>query len=551
MSSIFGILNTGRQALNVQQNALATTSNNISNSGTDGYTRQRTVLETLSYGGVTVAGVQRMRDEFVTARLLSSNGNLGSSSTQSTALQQLETAVGESDDSGLTLALQNFFDALQDLSASPDGTSERESFLARATQLIASFDNVSGQVSDLRDQLDSQVKQQVAQVNTLTAQIAELNGKIGAQDQTLETDSSTGLNSLLDQRDKLIDELSSIIPVRVVANSNGVSTLFCGSLALVEGASVTKLQLSPDASNNGYSDVVVDDIGGQRSIADDLSAGGSLGALIGVRDGEALDVINQVDQLAATLARDFNLVHSSGCGLDGQTGNDLFTGLSATATFSSFNRGTLTGVSGQILDPSALTFDNYRVSFTSASQYDVVDTTTGQTVSTGNAWSAGDTIDVGGMRLTLSGGTPATGDTFDINAYSGMSGRIDLNATVENDSRALAAGLSSAAGDNENILAMIALGSGDTMGNPPAQTYAEFYSNMRVSLGTQVNIAKSSQEQEEITQQQLESLSESTSGVSLDEEATNIIQFQRAYQAASKVISVTDEMLQTVLGLIS
>lgn len=550
MSSIFGILNTGRQALNVQQNGLATAGNNISNAGTEGYSRQRTVLETLSYGGVAVAGVQRMRDEFVTARLLASNSKLGSSSTQSTALQQLETAIGESDDSGLTLSLQNFFDALQDLSASPDGTSERESFLARATQLLASFDGVSEQVNDLRGQLDSQVKQQVGQVNTLTARIAELNGKIGAQDQTIQTDAGAGLNSLLDQRDKLIDELSSIVPVRVVANSNGVSTLFCGSIPLVEGLRVTKLELNPDASNNGYSDIVVDDIGGKRSIVGDLSEG-SLGALVGVRDGQSRDVIDQTDRLAATLARDFNLVHRSGHGLDGQTNSNLFTGLAATATFSSLNRGTLTGVSGQILDESALTFDNYEVRFTSGSKYDVIDSTTGESVSTGNSWTSGGNIDIGGMRLTLSGGIPAAGDTFDINAYDGMSGRIGLVSAVENDPRALAAGMSSASGDNENVLKMIALGSGNTMGNPASQTYGVFYNNMRVSLGTQVNIAKSGEQQESITRQQLQSLSESVSGVSLDEEATNIIQFQRAYEAASKIISVTDEMLQTVLGLIA
>lgn len=549
MSSIFGILNTGRQALNVQQNAMRTIGNNIANANTEGYSRQRTVLETLAYGGVTVSGTQRMRDEFVNARLLASNSKLGSSSTQSTALQQLETAIGESDDAGLTVSLQNFFDSLQDLSASPDGTSQREAFLARATQLLASFDGVSEQVNQLRGQFDSQIKQQVDQVNTLTARIAKLNGQIGSQDQTIETDGATGLNNLLDQRDKLIGELSSIVPVSVVPNSNGVSTLFCGSISLVEGARVTTLQLSPDASNQGFNDVVVADIGGTRSIAGELSEG-SLGALIGARDGAARDAIDQIDRLAATLTRDFNAAHRQGYGLDGQTNRELFTGLSANATFSGSNRGTLTGVTGQIIDQSALTFDKYEARFTSASQYDLIDATSGTTVSTGNAWASGGSIDVGGMRLTLSGGTPAAGDIFEIDAYSGMSGRMGLASAVMNDPRAVAAGLSRASGDNENVLAMIALGGDSTMGNPPSQTYEVFYNNMRVRLGTQVNIATASQEQEEISQQQLQSLSESVSGVSLDEEATNIIQFQRAYQAASKIISVTDEMLQTVLGLI-
>ncbi|MCE5231073.1 flagellar hook-associated protein FlgK [bacterium] len=549
MSSIFGILNTGRQALNVQQNGLQTIGNNISNANTTGYSRQRTVLETLSYGGVRLAGIERMRDEFVSARLLTSNSKLGSSSAQSTALQQLETAVGETDDSGVTVSLRNFFDSLQDLSASPDGTSERESFLARATQLLASFSGVSDQVTQLRTQLDEQVKQQVEQVNTITAQIAELNQRIGPQSQALENQQNTGINQLLDQRDNLINQLSSIIPVRVIPTGSGVMTLFCGSVPIVEGASAVTLQLSPDATNSGLSNVVIDDLGGTRSLAGDLGEG-SLGALIRARDDQARDVLDQTDRLAATLARDINSVHRAGYGLDGVTGRDLFTGLSASATFSSTNQGTVSAVSGQVIDESALTFDDYEVRFTSSTSYDVIDKTLGTTVSTGNAWAAGQNIEFGGMRLTLTGGAPAVGDSFDINSYGGMSARMDLNSAVVNDPRAVAAGTTSASGDNRNALAMIALGTQMTMGNPPAQTYEVYYNNMRVRLGTQVNIATSLQQQEETAQQQLQGLAESVSGVSLDEEATNLIQFQRAYEAASKVIGVTDEMLQTIIGLI-
>lgn len=549
MSSIFGILNTGRQALNVQQSALATVGNNISNSSTEGYSRQRTVLETLSYGGVKLTGIQRMRDEFIAARLLTSNAKLGYSSTQSTALQQLETAVDESDKSGLTVSMQAFFDALQDLSASADGTTEREAFLSQATQLLASFRSVSDQITQIRGQLDEQVQQQVADVNTITTAIAKLNAEIGAQDQSLETNTNTGLNALLDQRDQLISDLSSIVPTRTMTGENGELTIFCGTFPLVNGSYSQTFELQPDAGNQGYSNVVIDDLGGQRDISGDLSTG-SLGALLATRDGQAREMLDEVDRLAATLTRDMNAVHRSGYGLDGGTGRDLFTGLSATVSTGLGNKGAVTGAAGAVIDESALTFDNYEVRFTSGTSYDVIDTTTGGTVSTGNAWTTGQAIDIAGMRLTLSGGAPAAGDSFEINAYSGMSARIELSTAVKNDSRAVAAGATSAAGDNENALAMIALATTLTMGNPPSETYETYYNSMRTRLATQVNIATTAEAQEETTQTQLNSLQESVSGVSLDEEAVNLIQFQRAYQAASKVISATDEMLQTLLAMI-
>ena len=515
---------------------------------TAGYTRQRAVLESLSYGGVTATGVQRIRDNFVAARLLTSDSRLGGRSVTASALQQIETALGESDDAGLTKSIQEFFGAVQALSARPDGTNEREALRSQSRQLIASFSGVSGQIGQIRDQLDQQIAQQTDRVNVLAGEIAQINREIGGYGGASGESAEGGdLNQLQDRRDQLVGELATIIPVRVMRGNNDAVTVFSGSFPLVEGDRVQELRLSVDPNNGGYRNVTLADLGGtSRNLAPELTEG-SLGALLRARDGEARSFLDQVERLAATLMRDVNAVHRQGQGLDGVSGRDFFGGLAATATAAIANKGAATVGAATILGEGALDFARYEIRFTGGSTYDVVNLDDGQTVSTGNAFAAGGSIDVGGMRLTLSGGAPAAGDKFQLDAFRGVTERMGLAAGVAANAQAIAAGETSASGDNRNTLALLALRDEAAIGG---QTYESFYSGVRVGLATRVELAEGAQAEEEIARQQVQALHDSVSGVSLDEEAAQLIQYQRAFEAASRIVRVTDELLQTLLGMV-
>jgi flagellar hook-associated protein 1 FlgK len=551
MSSLFGVLNTGRTGLFAQQAALAVTGNNIANANTDGYTRQRVVLDALTSGGVQVVGTQRMLDEFVNTRLRDSNARLAGRTTLALNLSQVESVLGATQDSGLAGTLQSFFSAFQDLSQQPGGAAERQEMLAQGNQLAAAFTSVTDQLGQIRDQLDQQVTGAVDQVNQLTASIAEINGKLSGFTQSNGVASDPALNDLLDQRDKLLNQLSEIVPLRTLSDGKGSMTLFVGDQVLMEGTTAHALTTRVDPSNDNMHEVVLTGLGQGLSLTGKLQDG-KLAALVQARDQGAGAALKSIDRLAAQLARDVNVQHEQGTGLDGVSGRDFFGGLQATATAAGGNKGGAAVTSASILDQSQLTFDDYEIRFTASAEYDVVNTTTGTTVSSGNAYTSGEAIVVGGMRVVIGNdsGAPAAGDVFHLNSYAGMGQRIGLSAAVADNPRAIAAGLSAEPGDNRNALQLMALGNQATMGDPPTQTYQAFFNELAVNQSMQTASAQQAQSNEEIVNNQLVSMADSVSGVSLDEESINLIQFQRAFEAASRIISATDELMQALLQMI-
>jgi flagellar hook-associated protein 1 FlgK len=356
---------------------------------------------------------------------------------------------------------------------------------------------------------------------------------------------------MLDRRDALLDQLSQIMPVRAVTDQNGTMTVFGAGQVLIDGTRQNKLATVANPANGGCQEVVIQDCAGNNvSLAPALTSG-TLGGLIQARDTYAKDAQDQVDRVSAQLIQQFNIQHRAGTGLDGVSGRDFFSGLAAQATPAWNNKGGVSVDSATVTDDTQLTFDNYEVRFTSANQFDVVDTTSGTTVSSANAYVPGGNIDFAGLRLVLNNGAkaPAAGDAIAVNSYAGTAGRIDLSAAVKANTDAIAAGQTSAAGDNTNALKLADLETLGTMGQPPSQTFEQYYDAARLKVAMASQSAQSRQTDAQTTQSQIQGLSDAVSGVSVDEEATNIIQFQRAFQASSQVISVTDQLLQSLMTM--
>lgn len=547
--SIFGTLNIARTGIQAQQAAMRTVGNNIANVNTAGYTRQRTVLNAQALGGVTVTGTERLRDAFLDVRLRESSSRLGSRQTLASSLQQIEASLGNGTDGGLSPAIREFFSAWQDLSTKSGGATERESVRQQSRQLIASLQAQTSELNNLRLSLDRQLEQQVDEVNRLSTQIAELNGKISTLPQGMQGEAHPEVNSLLDRRDELLLQLSEIVPVRVVTASNNSQTIFMGSEVLIEHDQAKPLAMVADLANNGLRDVTVTDIAGRsHSVRSNLSEG-SLGAVMEARDDYAKQALQASEKLAAQMMRDINAVHRGGQGLDGVGGRDFFTGLAVTANSTWTNRGTLAATSTAVLNEAALTFEDYELRFTAAGTYDVVNASTGTTLSTGNAYVAGGNIDVAGMRVVLTG-VGVAGDVIKFDSYTGTANRMALAPGVNADPKAIAAGTTSATGDNRNALAIIALSEQLRMGSPASATYEGFADQVRLRIGAAVSAAQQGETDELSALQQVASLVDSVSGVSTDDEATGIIQFQRAFEASSRMVRATDEMLETLLGMV-
>jgi flagellar hook-associated protein 1 FlgK len=550
MSTLNGILNTGLAGLYAQQAGISVTGDNITNVNTDGYSRQSLELSSSDASGVTATGVSRLTDKYATAQLYGSNARLAEYETTSTNLSQIESILGTGDSGGLVESLESFFSSLEDLSADSSSSTNRYALLNAGSSLASKIDTTATQLAETRQGLDDQVVSDVDTVNNLSSQIAAINTQLlafPASNGTTATDSAR--NALEDQRDTLVGQLSSLASITTATDDHNQMSIYVGGQALVYGASTHQLKAVANSDNDNLHDVVLETSAGGDIVLNDSLSSGELGGLLQARDDEAGTALDKLDKLSATMARDFNVQHEAGTGLDGSHGLDLFDGLAATASADSNNTGGAKAASASITDLSALTFDDYQIQFTDSGTYDVVDKTTGTTLSTGNAYTSGTAVAFDGISVTLadSTGTPAAGDVFSVNSYSGTASRLSLSSDVEGNTNAVACGTSMASGDTTNVTSMLAL---RDQASIDGQTYEEYYKNLCVQVGTDSATASSQAKSESDTNTQLASLASSTSGVSLDEEATNLIKYQNAYEAAGKLVSTVNQMMNALLQMI-
>jgi len=545
MSSIFGIFNIGKLALFANQRALAVTSQNIANVNTPGYTRQEAVLETTaplnsSPGqigtGVRVAEIRRVFDQFIQDQLTAEQSILGRLGVEEGALGRVEAVFNDSQGTGLSQSLSEFFSALHDLANNPQGLSERVALLERARNLTGQFAMADRQLQQIRTDLNSEIQGAVNDINTLGEQIADLNGQI----QQAEI-SGQHANDLRDQRERLLGELAEKIDIHTVEGEFGVVSVFIGGGKLLVESQAYRLRAVPNADNAGFVNIAFDLGGGTTDITSAIRDG-RLKGLIDLRDTLLPRYINELDQLAAAIVNEVNQQHRVGFGLDGSTGLDFFSPLAPTVTGLSANTGTGT-VIATVNNPALLTLDSYRLTF-SGGNYTIQNTRTG--VLTTAAYANPTTVTFEGIQFAMSG-APANGDVFEISAHQGMAGSIALSA-IDRNQIAASSTLAGVPGNNGNALLLAQLQERQVTGLGSA-TFQDFYSRFVGEIGSRSQFAQRSLSAEELIDEQLKSQREEVSGVSLDEETTNLIKFQRAFEASARLISVADELLQELLAI--
>jgi len=452
MGSLYTALSISVGSLEAQQAGLETTTNNLANMNTPGYSRQRPVLQEadpiiqgrLAFGnGVSLTGIESLRDSLLNVQIADEMQQQAKSQSFVDTMNQVQPLF-PMDTSGIGNAISSFFQSLNGLAANPSDSSLRQSVLSAANGLATSFDQTAGQLNTTRSNLDLNVQQDVQEVNQITSQIASLN-------RTLATTSSTGseYGSFLDQRDALVQQLSGLIDVSVLQQGSSLTlTTRQGTALVVDGQSfnLTSRLDSTDGMQHIFAQ------------AGDITAaisGGKLGGTLQARDQEIPSMLGQLDALASALVTKLNQAHQLGFDLNGNPGGNLF--------------------------------------------------------------------------------NPLTG----IGAAAGMSVAIT-------DPNLLAASSDGSTGSNGNITNLTAIA---TQAVSNGMTPIQAYGNLVFQVGSSISNGNAELTASNDVLQQLQQQQSSVSGVSLDEEASNLLLYERAYQAAARAISTVDQMLQTAINM--
>jgi len=453
MSSLNASLAIALSGLDAEQGAMAATTNNVANANTPGYSREVPILassdpvvvDPLTFGtGVTLQSVESIRDPILESRIQQETQTQGQLGSLVSALQQTQVNfTGKTGDIGS--AITSFFDSINQLSTNPSDLSLRQGVLTAASNLATAFNSTANNLTVQDQSLDQSVIQSVGQINTLTQQIAQLNGQISDLENVGED-----AGSFIDQRTQAIDQLSSLVDVSVIPSDNTLTLTTANGTPLVTGQQSFQLQTQTSASG----------LHGVYSQGNDITSSivsGQLGGEIAARDRQIPAIQTQVDTLAAGLANAVNTVQTGGFDLNGNTGADLFT-------------------------------------------------------------------------LPPAGGTGAA---------AGLSVAINNPALI-------AASSDGTVGSNGNAEAMYALNSQPLISG---QSPTDYYSGIVFNVGNATANATAEQNASSLVLQQLNDQRSTISGVSLDEEAANLVQYQQAYSASAQVITAINDMMYAVINM--
>lgn len=433
-----GLFGTGTSALLSYQRALQVTGHNIANVGTEGFSRQRLDLvtrtpEMTGFGalgtGVAPASVSRVVDAFVEIRL---GMNLSAEAYERTYAEfaaQLDGLLADPG-AGLTPALGRLFAAVEDVATDPTSTAARQQLISEAQALVDRFAQLEGRIADQRAIVGGRIASSVEEINQLAAGVAELNARIVEARGRL---SGREPNDLLDQRDVLVRQLAERVAVNTVEQSDGSVNVYIGrGQALVIGNETSQLLAGPMGADPNRLEILLRS-GASNVPVTEFMSGGSLGAMLELRDQLLDPASNALGRVAIALVEGFNELHTAGMDLRGQLGQPFF-GLPAPEILAQRSNAATGLPALEIRDPGALEASDYQLRF-NGTDWVVRRLADGRTVGT---IPAGGTLEFDGLDLDLSGvGSASAGDTFLLRPAR-VAGGLEVLVT---DPRAVAAAL--------------------------------------------------------------------------------------------------------------
>lgn len=357
--------------LNAAQAGLLTTSHNISNSNTAGYSRQvvqQTTQNPFYTGGgfigqgTRVLTVQRQYSAFLGQQMTASQAATSQLESYQTQLDQIDNMLADTT-VGLSPAINGFFNGVNEVAANPSSISARQAMLSAAQSLVSRFQDLSDRLREIGDGTNKQITSEVNNINAMAREISELNQRIivaeAAGGQTQPS------NDLRDQRDQLVLELNKHINTTVMEQNDGSYSVFFGNgQPLVIGRSTYELVASPSTDDPTRMSVGLTTNGGSVTmLPDDFITGGALGGLLSFRTNSLDDAQNRLGLMAMGIASAFNDQHVLGQDLAGVMGGNFFNMPVPVIVANSTNTGagqvtmTLDDMSAVVPSDYTLTFD--------------------------------------------------------------------------------------------------------------------------------------------------------------------------------------------------
>ena len=398
------LLLTGLSGLTAFRTVLDTTSNNIANVATAGYSRQRVELDATTPQiagagyvgtGVNATDVNRLYDAFLSAQFRSSQTASAELDTYLGFASQIDGALAN-ENIGLNSALQDFFNAVQVVADDPTSIPARQVMLTEGGVLENRFATLDQLFSDLGTQVRGSLQDNINEINTLSDNIATLNQQIKV---ALSNANGNVPNDLLDQRDKLIDDLSALVNVKTNEQEDGAVNVFIGNgQSLVLGERHNTLALQPSQFDPSSVDIVFQQSGG-NTLVTQFMTGGEMGGTLRFKEEVLDEAVHSLGQIAIGLSFSINAQHANGIDLDGQQGLNFF----STPTLSQIdlvnNGGSLTT---NVFDPSTINNSDYEVTTDGGNNYTITRLSDNTVLATGLI--AGTTLEqLDGLTFDLTG----------------------------------------------------------------------------------------------------------------------------------------------------
>jgi flagellar hook-associated protein 1 FlgK len=446
LSDIFQISVSALQAF---QAGINVTANNVANASTPGYDKETINLSEAipqSNGvstvgsGVAVQGISRAYSQAAASQLYTSQSSLG----QLTALQGYSTQIDNlfgTTIGGLSTGVQGYYSAWATVANDPSSTAARQALLNQAQSVASGFQTASGQLNSLNSDVNGRITSDVQQINSIGSAISTLNTQI--VNSTAQNGGQTP-NELLDQRDQQLSSLSKLVGVTTTTDSNGSLNVFIGGQPLVlQGQTY---QLTTVANQFNASQLEVGSTASTAVLSGSITSG-DLGGLLAARSEVINPALNQLGQLATTLAQTANAQQAQGLDLNGNFGAALFSVGTPTATSSSHNADAVTAsvtVNANAL--GALTAQSYILT-NKAGTLKLTDAGSGANVPFTGSGTAGSPIVANGVSIVLSG-APAAGDQFLIQPTN--SAASSIQSVLTDPSKIAAAGAIKTTAANTN-----------------------------------------------------------------------------------------------------
>jgi flagellar hook-associated protein 1 FlgK len=550
------ILSIAQSGLHAAQAGINTTGQNIANVSTPGYSRQ--VVEqqpspSVQYGltsvgqGTNVTGINRIYSEFLAVQANTARTTSSNLATQSAEMQPINNLLTDSS-SGLSTAVLDFFNKLQNLSSKPSDTSSRQTVISASQNLVARFNDAQKQLTNVSSSLNIQIKDSVTKINEAASQIASLNQQI-AVSQTSRGGSN--VNGLLDQRDQVVANLSKQIKLTVNEQDGNYNVMIGNGVPLVLAFNTYKMEAVASKNDPTRLNVSYTPVGGGEVDISDVLLGGSLGGIFDFRKNILNPTQNTIGQIILSITTDINTVNKDGLKPNGQQGSDIFTQPASLASPYKTNTGT-GGISIAITNTNLLTNSDYILEKTGAGDsYKLTRVSDGVDVYSNSALA---TITNAGFSLSVYSGAVSSGDQFLLRpTYSGAS-VYSVNATISDLATAAAGAtqaspaVSPAPGDNSNVLAMLSKQTALVM-NGGLSTYQDTLGGLISTVGNKSAELKATSAYAEQWQQSSSIAMENYSGINLEEEAANLLRYQQAYQASGTVLQMARQMFDSILGI--